>query len=202
MKDSGKFIIPILAVCGFLCLHLANSTTVSAAVQGQGETPQSNPTVAPTLPVELYSQTATPWLDGGIRHVVLEGQFLYNIVELYGVSLQEILTLNNLTEESIIYPGDILVIVKGGEIELGQGTQTPEADLLTAEIGLPTPSPTTDVLSNLVLPEEITPEPTPGSQPGFFQRIFSNEARFLALGVLGLVLFGVVLVVIGARRIH
>ena len=197
MKFSVKQTISLLLFFGFLCLQPV-SPALAAQVGQEGI-----PTLAPTLPVELYTYTATPGLDGGIRHVVLEGQFLYNIAELYGVGLQEILTLNNLTEESIIHPGDELVIVRGGETLLGMGTQTPNPGELEATIMLPpTSSPTSDVMSRLILPEEITPEPTPGEQPGFFERVFSHDARFLAFGVIGLVVFGVVLLVISARRIH
>jgi hypothetical protein len=169
-----------------------------AAELPQEEPPaQGVPTQVPTLPVELYQYTATPGLDGGIRHVVLEGQFLYNIVELYGVSLDTILALNGLTAESVIYPGDILVIVKGGDLPLE--TPTTEADLLETT---PSPTATEDVLDQLVLPEEITPEATPQEKLGFFERVFSSKAKFLALGVLALVLFGVVLLVISSRRIQ
>ena len=70
------------------------------------------PVIIPTYPVELYTQTATPGPDGYIKHTVLEAQFLFHIADLYGVNLQEILTLNNLTVDSIINPGDILIIKK------------------------------------------------------------------------------------------
>lgn len=169
-----------------------------AAELPQEEPPaQGVPTQVPTLPVELYQFTATPGLDGGIRHVVLEGQFLYNIVELYGVSLDTILALNGLTADSVIHPGDILVIVKGGDLPLE--TPTSEADLL---VKTPSPTATEDVLDQLVLPEESTPEATPQEKLGFFERVFSSKAKFLALGVLALVLFGVVLLVISSRRIQ
>ena len=126
-----------------------------AAELPQEEPPaQGVPTQVPTLPVELYQFTATPGMDGGIRHVVLEGQFLYNIVELYGVSLDAILALNGLTADSVIHPGDILVIVKGGDLPLE--TPTTEANLLETT---PSSTATEDVLDQLVLPEEITPEP-------------------------------------------
>ena len=151
----------------------------------------------PTLPVELYSYTATPGLDGGIRHVVLDGQFLYNIVDLYGISLNEILTLNNLTAESVIHPGDILVIVEGSDLFLQ--TLTPQAEMVEST---PMPTPTEDLISLLVLPEESEPEAAPEEELGFFQRVFSSNAKFLALGVLALVAFGVVLLVISYRRMQ
>lgn len=182
-----------------LLLLLLMASEVKAKNNFQEATPvPGTATLVPTLPVELYSMTATPGLDGGIRHVVLDGQFLYNIVDLYGVSLNEILTLNNLTEDSIIHPGDILVIVKGGELTLGEGTLTPEVTMTETT---PTATATVDLVTQLVLPQEMTPQVT-AEPAGFFERVFSSNARFLALGVLALVVFGVVLLIISSRRIQ
>lgn len=195
MKNTRNLLIIALLVLVLISTSFGQS---KAAGMPQEEPPaQGVPTQVPTLPVELYQFTATPGLDGGIRHVVLEGQFLYNIVELYGVSLDTILALNGLTAESVIHPGDILVIVKGGDLPLE--TPTAEADLLEIT---PSPTATEDILDKLVLPEEITPEATPQEKLGFFERVFSSKAKFLALGVLALVLFGVVLLVISSRRIQ
>jgi len=196
-KNTLKQPLPaILSLCLLLCF-------ISPALAGnmpQEATPevQQQPTTVPTLPVELYSQTATPGLDGGIRHTVLEGQFLITIAEMYGITLNELLTKNNLTAESLILPGDILIIREGGEMNLGQPTGTPDApaQILTP---VPTQSPTPTLA--LVL-AELTPEPAPMEDPGVFTRIMNSDAKFLALGVLGLVIFGVVLLVISSRRIQ
>jgi len=196
-KNTLKHTLPaILSFCLLLCF-------ISPALAGnmpQEATPevQQQPTTVPTLPVELYSQTATPGLDGGIRHTVLEGQFLITIADMYGITLNELLTKNNLTAESLILPGDILIIREGGEINLGQPTGTPDApaQILTP---VPTQSPTPTLA--LVL-AELTPEPAPMEDPGVFTRIMNSDAKFLALGVLGLVIFGVVLLVISSRRIQ
>jgi len=197
MKISKQaFQIPLILslLCG---LFLASLPQVNAESLGQAETPAAVATVAPTLNQNLYIQTATPGLNGEIRHTVLPDQFLYHIVQLYGITLQDLLNLNNLTEDSPIYPGDQLLIVKGGEMDLGQETLTPE--LILPEV-TPTPSPTAEMVL-MKAPEENF-EPTPTVETGFFQRVFSSNARFLALGVLALVLFGVVLLIISSRRIQ
>jgi len=196
-KNTLKHTLPaILSFCLLFCF-------LSPALSGdrpQEATPevQQQPTTVPTLPVELYSQTATPGLDGGIRHTVLEGQFLIMIAEMYGITLNELLTKNNLTAESLILPGDILIIREGGEMNLGQPTGTPDApaQILTP---VPTQSPTPTLALILA---ELTPEPAPMEDPGAFTRIMNSDAKFLALGVLGLVIFGVVLLVISSRRIQ
>ena len=83
-------------------------------------------------------------------------------------------------------------------MNLGQPTGTPDApaQILTP---VPTQSPTPTLA--LVL-AELTPEPVPMEDPGVFTRIMNSDAKFLALGVLGLVIFGVVLLVISSRRIQ
>ena len=197
MKIPNKFFQSLLLL-GLTCgLLLAYVFQAEAKPFTQEETPPAVVTAVPTLNQNLYVQTATPGLMGEIRHTVLPDQFLYHIVELYEISLQELLDLNGLTEDSPIYPGDQLIIVKSEEIDLGQGALTPES--LVAE-PTPVPSPTSELIL-MKVPEE-SPEVTPTLQTGFFQRVFSTNARFLALGVLALVLFGVVLLIISSRRIQ
>lgn len=195
-KYTLKHILPALFAC---CLLFGFLNPVFANPLPQDATPeaQQQPTTIPTLPVELYSQTATPGLDGGIRHTVLDGQFLITIAEMYGITLNDLLTKNNLTAESIILPGDTLLIREGGEINLGQPTGTPDAP---AQLLTPAPTQTPTATLALVL-AELTPEPTPMKDPGVLNRIMNSDAKFLALGVLGLVIFGVVLLVISSRRI-
>lgn len=191
---------PLFAAFFISCLLLCLSSPAFAGSLAQETTPevQQQPTAIPTLPVELYSQTATPGLDGGIKHTVLEGQFLITIAEMYGITLNELLTKNNLTAESLILPGDILTIREGGEIILGQPTGTLDAP---AQFLTPEPSQTPTATLALIL-AELTPAPTPMEDPGIFNRIISSDAKFLALGVLGLVIFGMVLLVISSRRIQ
>jgi len=188
LKKAAR-LLPFLGLLIGFCL--AAPLQVRAVSLAQAETP------VPTLNQNLYVQTATPGLNGEIRHTVLPDQFLYHIVELYGISLQDLLSLNNLTEDSPVFPGDQLIIVKGGEIDLGQGTQTPESPLVD-----PTPLPTATADLVLFSTMDETPEVTPSAQTGFFQRVFSTNARWLAFGVMALVLFGVVLLIISSRRIQ
>ena len=197
MKTPNKFFQIILLLgltCGLLFTAVFHAEAKPLA---QEETPPAVVTAVPTLNQNLYVQTATPGLNGEIRHTVLPDQFLYHIVDLYGISLQELLDINGLTEDSPIYPGDQLIIVKGGETDLGQGTLTPE--LVVVET-TPLPSPTPELML-MKAPEEDL-QVTPTAQTGFFQRVFSTNARFLALGVVALVLFGVVLLIISSRRIQ
>ena len=158
------------------------------------QTPTSD--VPATLPANLAYQTATPGPNGTIYHTVLEGQFLITIAELYGVPLTDLMTQNNLTADSIIYPGDLLMITKVAVPALLAATPAVEE---LAEAALPSathqPSPT-------FFPQVTAVAEAKAEEPGIFTRIFSGPAKFIALGILLLVLLGIILLVISSRRMQ
>lgn len=162
------------------------------SIQAQDELPTQ--AIPPTLPVELWSQTATPGPDGFIKHTILQDQFLWNIAELYGVSLQEIYQLNNMTEDSITFPGQVIIIKKVEE-------PTPEPTATPIEIE-ETSTPTFDASILNLQDLEPTLMPTPEASQDLLARIFTNNSRYLAFGIIGLVLLGVVLLIVSSRRIH
>ncbi|NLZ26923.1 MAG: LysM peptidoglycan-binding domain-containing protein [Chloroflexi bacterium] len=202
---SVLFIIGMAILCLIPAKHslaffvlppIQDHFSINQSVRSQEAQEAPTQVVAPTLPVELWTQTATPGPDGYIKHTVLEHQFLWNIAELYGVSPAEIYKLNNLTEDSIIYPGDILIIKKIEE-------PTPEPTVPLTEL----------VTSNIELEEtQIAFEPTPELTPtntsvpevskGLFERVFTNNSKYLAYGIFALVLLGIVLLIVSSRRIH
>ncbi|MGB9640861.1 MAG: CAP domain-containing protein [Anaerolineales bacterium] len=69
------------------------------------------PTAIPIIPI----QTATPNSDGSIYHIVQSGQALWNIAAAYKVSLAELMSMNGLTADSLIYPGQKIMVRKGSE---------------------------------------------------------------------------------------
>lgn len=187
----------ILLICVLLMLAFQVQDVQARAFAQDGPSDGGIATAEPPN-TQLYSQTATPRLNGEIWHTVLPDQFFYHIAELYGVSLNEILTLNGLTEDSPIYPGDQLLIHEAADLTLGLGTLTPETTSDGTEL---TPQPT-ETLDLVFFVPEATEELTPTANLGFFERVFSSNARYLALGVMALVLFGVVLLIISSRRIQ
>ena len=84
-------------------------------------------TIAPFLPA-----TVTPQADGSIVHTVREGETLINIAMAYNIPLRDLLELNNLTNESVIFPGEKLIVGKAS-------TATPTAAITLT----PTPRPAT-----------------------------------------------------------
>lgn len=81
-------------------------------------------------------QTPTPNVDGQIVYTVQEGDNCTRIYLLTGVSIDQIIALNNLGEDCAVYPSQ--------EILLGTvapATATPRGPVPTATIGAPTPTP-------------------------------------------------------------
>lgn len=183
-----------LASFGMPIVH--QTTNHQAALQQQEQQEAPTAVTVPTLPAELWTQTATPGPDGYIKHTILEHQFLWNISELYGVPLAEIYQLNGLTEDSITYPGDILIIKK-----IEEPTPEPTATLAALEN-------TQEASEAEALALEPTPEltptntPMPGTSKGLLERVFTNNSRYLAYGIFALVILGVVLLIVSSRRIY
>ncbi len=84
---------------------------------GSGDIPSPTATLTPTptgptpTPTPVPVIPSTPRPDGAVIHIVQPGQTLMMIALSYGVPLERILELNGLTEDSVIYPGDEIIIV-------------------------------------------------------------------------------------------
>ncbi len=91
------------------------------------------------LPILLAQTdpTATPDADGFIYAIVQPNDSLWAIAARSGISLTELLDLNNLTESALIQPGDRLIVA----IVAPPETATPEASPTTA-VTRPPPTPT------------------------------------------------------------
>lgn len=73
-------------------------------VKGPDHTP--TPTPVPLTPLQML----TPAADGKYYHIVGDGQNLQWIANLYGISLADLLAWNYLSNTSIIYPGNRLLL--------------------------------------------------------------------------------------------
>lgn len=93
----------------------------------------------PALLAQELPATATPDAEGIIYAIVQPNDSLWGIAARSGISLTELLTLNNLTESALIQPGDRLIVA----IVAPPETPTPEASATAAATRLPpTPSRT------------------------------------------------------------
>jgi LysM repeat protein len=78
---------------------------------------------------------STPEVDGSIIHEVSQGQTLWTIAAIYEIDLDELLTLNSLTRNSFVFPGD-KIIIRTPAID-----PTPTATLVPVETAAPNETP-------------------------------------------------------------
>lgn len=84
---------------------------------------------------------ATSQPDGSIIHVIQQGQALWNIAAIYAIELSELLELNGLSANALIFPGDELLVKVAKLITTADTSLSPTA----AEAG-------TDEESDKVIP--------------------------------------------------
>lgn len=77
---------------------------------GGSSKPGSSATQVSTQTSVVPIITSTPNPDGSTIHTVQTGQTLWGIAAVYDVSLDEILNLNGLSKDALIYPGQNLTI--------------------------------------------------------------------------------------------
>jgi len=114
------------------------------------QTPGGTQAPLPTREAVILYQTATPGPDGSIIHVVQPGHTLIGISTVYQMELSLLLSQNGLSLNSVIHPGDSLVI------QPAQATATPTVETPIA----PTPARATST-TRLTR----TPRPTQPSSP-------------------------------------
>ncbi len=150
-----------------------------------GGSPPPNVTPEPTAEPVIPS---TPNPDGSVVHIVGHGQTLLQIALAYGVPLEQILQLNGLTENSLIYPGQRLLIRPGNAptaTATPTPTETPTPTLSPSPTPLASPSltATSSQATRTPSPEASAPADTPpGNERG--------AARVLLWGLLGALLAG------------
>jgi uncharacterized protein YkwD len=184
--DMVYFTLDVGSVSG--AAPLATSEGASTTSRPAQVTPGATTvTAAPIL-------TSTPRPDGAVVHVVEQGQVLWNIAAAYKVSLAEIMALNNLTERSVIYPGNKLLIKPPEATPVISATQTVSA---TATEIPPsnTPRPTrTPPAPDTPTPSIAAPSGAEGDTPSQqAQAGFKADPLLILIGVLVLVGTGLVL---------
>ena len=95
------------------------------------------PTMAAPSPQYTAIASPTPGPDGRIIYIVQEGDTLWRISAITGISLDELRRLNNLTAEDIIQPGDRLLLGLGGPSNI----PPTEGPAPTSTSDLPTATP-------------------------------------------------------------
>jgi uncharacterized protein YkwD len=138
----------------------------------------------------LGVQTVTPGADGSIVHVVQPGESLFAIADAYDLTLPELLTLNGLADNSLIRPGDTLIIRAAQP-----ATETPEpSSTPTVPVPTSTHRPTRTPTQRPAASSTPRPSPTSTSLPLDPADLLGNV---LPVAIVLLAVVGVLLVVIG-----
>jgi len=128
--------------------------------------------------------TSTPRADGAIVHVVEPGQALWTIAAIYRVDLDELLSLNGLTADSVVLPGDQLLV---------RPPPTATATLAPTATTSSTPAPPTAIPSPTPRPSVVEVVVTWAGQPASWRRV---GLATLVMAWVGLVIGAIVV----ARR--
>ncbi len=105
----------------------------SAATNVPGVGGTRPPTAIPIIMI----QTATPNADGSIIHIVQSGQALWNIAAAYKISLTDLMNMNGLTEDSLIYPGQKILVHQAAQFTPTLGASSTLLPNLTATLQNP-----------------------------------------------------------------
>lgn len=167
--------------------------------QAQPITTPSGPTNTP----EPYIQpiiTAEPNPDGSVIHIIQFGQTLWAIAEAYGIALDDLLTQNNLLEDSEIFPNQELLI-------LPANNQVQETEIMTATPELEeTPTPKQSrTATKAPSPTPTRVEATPTEQPRseiFWKSIFHANGFWLGIALVIISLIGIGLVLLTSSRLR
>ncbi|MCU0488575.1 MAG: LysM peptidoglycan-binding domain-containing protein [Anaerolineales bacterium] len=159
-----------------------NKVTVSFLWTEGWDSAQSQPASQPGTvlppPGQIAWQTATPNPDGSVIHVVQSGQTLVGIATVYGMPLAELLALNNLTMQSIIVPGQ-LILVKAAE---------PTATASPTLTATRQPSPTPTITPTRTATPIPSPSPGPLPKPAPERKIEPVLLAILVVGMISLAL--------------
>ena len=119
------------------------STATPTPTLNPTPSPTAIPTIAPTAtPEPTTTPTPTPTPQNYIVYTVVGGDTIWKISVKYGVTIQEILDTNNLTETSVLYIGQKLNIPVKNTVPMPSTTPSP----LPTPTPVPsTPTPTEDV---------------------------------------------------------
>lgn len=153
------------------------------AAPGAQDTPVPVAVIMPVL-------VASPNPDGSIVHVVESGQALILISQAYSISLPDLLSLNGLTQESIIRPGDEILIKAADVTPTSVPTETsipaPATPTSTDMIAPPTAIATKAAVSTL--PGTVQEaSPTAGASEQIQSWSIKSNTILVVVGVLAAV---------------
>lgn len=165
---------------GDMCYYTIDTGYVAGAVSANSTAPVAPATTGAAVGA-LPVLPATPLPDGSIVHTVQAGQTLWTVAAVYGIPLAKLLAQNGLTENSLLHPGDELLIRAASE---PASTATPGL-AATSTSRAPTPSPASRLTSTA---EPLSMAATPGASADM--TIVLSPRQWM-LGAAGLALLAV-----------
>jgi hypothetical protein len=153
-------------------------TLMTGYVAGGFSARSTVPVAQPAQPVYVPPPiiVATAQADGSVVHVVQPGQVLWAIADAYGVRIQDVVVLNGLGMNQVLYPGDELTIQPAL-------TPSPTVTSTASPSATPTPRP--------------SPAPTQGTPETSSIEVPASPDRSQAMGRTALILVWVGVVAIG-----
>jgi hypothetical protein len=156
------------------------------------------PTNTP-VPLSEMITTATPGPDGAVIHVVQPGEALAAIADAYEIPLADLLAQNSLTDQSVIYPNEALLILPAAA-----PTATP-ADIQETpqETLAPTPRPTQTSATG-EQPTRTQAVPTAAQAPqrraNILLTLFSGDTLWIGISLVSMSAFGLGLLIFSSPR--
>ena len=133
-----NIVVSVLTTLGVLAIRGDGERVIVVTATPSPLSLDQVPTAIPAGPVTTPETSPVPSAAAG--YTVQSGDTLSGIAFALGVSLEDLLSANNLTEDSIINPGQVLTIPQGEQPT--QVVSTPSPTPVTPTPSTPTPLPT------------------------------------------------------------
>ena len=143
-------------------------------------------------PIETPFVKSTPRDDGAVVHIVEAGQSLIGIANSYEVTVAEVLIFNQMTLDTIIYPGDEIILRLVYTPTATTPATSPEPSSTPNFSQTPTHTPTL-LQVTFDIPNTSTPSITPSPTP----LVISPESEPMVVGIVLFALVAFLSVIIG-----
>lgn len=168
--------------------------------------PDNQPGLTATLESITFIETVTPAADGSIVHIVKPGEFIITIAQAYKIPLIDIFSLNNITDQTVIYPGQKLLLKRADRTPEPTVTETVVPTTPPPPTATPTRRPTRTPLQtgSEVSEPAIESASSPGetataiSQPVEPAVKQDNTLDLMLMTIGGLFAFGAAMILLGA----